>query len=184
MTERAEVHPRAPDHAHGTHTAPADDGELLYVLFLAHYSRLVRFAVAVSGSTQYGEDAVHEAFARLFARPRRLRERAAAEAYLRSAVLNAARSNARRRGRETPAPPEWNDAIVADPAPSVVERHDVVAALRTLPRREREAIALRYLLDLSEQETARELHVSVGAVKGYTSRGLDRLATLLGSHRD
>jgi len=180
VTERTGVHPGLDE----LDAAPAGDDELLYVLFLQHYSRLVRFAVAVSGSAQYGEDAVQEAFARLFARPRRLRDRDAAEAYLRSAVFNAARTGKRRRAHETPNRPELPGPLTADPAPSVVDRHDVVAALRELPRREREAIALRYLLDLSERDTARELRVSVGAVKGYTSRGLDRLATLLGSHRD
>jgi DNA-directed RNA polymerase specialized sigma24 family protein len=81
-------------------TATDDDG-LLYVLFLQHYSQLVRFAATASGSLQHGEDAVQDAFARLFVRPRRLRDRAAAEAYLRSAVLNAARSNHHRRSRDS-----------------------------------------------------------------------------------
>jgi DNA-directed RNA polymerase specialized sigma24 family protein len=68
----------------------------------------------------------------------------------------------------------------ADIASGVAARRDVVTALQSLPRREREAVALRYLLDLSERDTALALRVSVGAVKGYTSRGLARLAELLG----
>jgi len=164
--------------------ADATDDGLLYVLFVQHYTRLVRFATTVSGSTQHGEDAVQDAFARLFARPRRLRDRAAAEAYLRSAVLNAARSHHRRRSREQLADRATERAHALDATGQLDARHDIVAAMRDLPRREREAVALRYLLDLSEQETARELRVSVGSVKGYTSRGLDRLALLLGNRDD
>jgi RNA polymerase sigma factor (sigma-70 family) len=151
------------------------DEALLATMFVDRYDALVRFATAVSGSHDRGEDAVHEAFVRLFARPRRLRDRTAAEAYLRSAVLNAARSAGRRRRVVLrPRPP------AADIAAAVADRSEVVAALQTLPRREREAVAFRFLLDLSERETAVQLRVSVGAVKGYTSRGLARLAQLLG----
>lgn len=98
MTEQAAAPALSADDAS---PGGGDDG-LLYVLFMQNYGRLVRFATVVSGSLDRGEDAVQEAFARLFARPRRLRDRAAAEAYLRSAVLNAARTHQRRRDRERP----------------------------------------------------------------------------------
>jgi RNA polymerase sigma factor (sigma-70 family) len=60
-----------------------------------------------------------------------------------------------------------------------VERAAVVAAMRNLPRRMREAVALRYYADLTEAQTAHLMGVSVGAVKSYTSRGLERLADQL-----
>lgn len=160
--------------------APSDaavsDETMLAALFVNRYDALVRFGTAITGSHEKAEDAVQDAFARLFARPRRLRDRDAADAYLRSIVLNAARSAARRPLLHRPPRPD------ADVAASVVARRDIVAALQALPRREREAVALRYLLDLSERETALALRVSVGSVKGYTSRGLARLADVLGDH--
>jgi RNA polymerase sigma factor (sigma-70 family) len=54
-----------------------------------------------------------------------------------------------------------------------------VAALARLPRRQREVVALRYLLDLTERQTADALGIGVGTVKSSTSRGLAALATLM-----
>ena len=53
-------------------------------------------------------------------------------------------------------------------------------AIATLPRRQREAVVLRYYADLSEAMTAEAMGVSVGSVKAYTSRGLARIGELLG----
>ncbi|BEP15292.1 SigE family RNA polymerase sigma factor [Acidothermaceae bacterium B102] len=68
-----------------------------------------------------------------------------------------------------------NDGTTADPY--AAERVDLYAALRRLPRRQREIVALRYIGDLSEQQTAVALGVSLGNVKSQSSRGL---ATLRG----
>ena len=54
------------------------------------------------------------------------------------------------------------------------------ARLRALPARQREAVVLRYLVDLSEQETAQAMACTVGTVKSTTARGLDRLRASLG----
>jgi RNA polymerase sigma factor (sigma-70 family) len=47
----------------------------------------------------------------------------------------------------------------------------VLDALRALPERQREVLALRYYLDLSEAEIAETLGISKGAVKTHASRG-------------
>ncbi len=60
------------------------------------------------------------------------------------------------------------------------QRDDLVRALRALPRRQREAVVLRHLLDLSEAETATALKCSIGTIKSATSRGLAQLRTQLG----
>jgi RNA polymerase sigma factor (sigma-70 family) len=60
----------------------------------------------------------------------------------------------------------------------VVDAHDdgsMLAALRTLPPRQRAIVVLRYLQDLSEADTAKALDISIGAVKSGASRGLARL---------
>ena len=60
------------------------------------------------------------------------------------------------------------------------ERADLVAALRSLSRRQREVVVLRYLADLSESDVAEALGCSVGSVKTHASRGLAALRQLLG----
>ncbi len=52
------------------------------------------------------------------------------------------------------------------------EKRTVAAALRKLPRRQREAVVLRYYLDLSIEETAQVMGVSPGTVKSATHRAL------------
>ena len=59
----------------------------------------------------------------------------------------------------------------------------MIAALRTLPRRQQEVLLLRYWSDLSEAEIAATLGIAVGTVKSAASRGLDRLEALLGDGR-
>ena len=56
---------------------------------------------------------------------------------------------------------------------------EVVAAIGTLPRRQREVVVLRYFLDMSEREIAAMLGVSAGSVKQHASRALSTLATRL-----
>ena len=52
------------------------------------------------------------------------------------------------------------------------DHQEVLDALRTLPRRQRECLVLRYYLDLSEAEIASTLGISNGSVKSHSSRGL------------
>jgi RNA polymerase sigma-70 factor (sigma-E family) len=154
----------------------------LAALYVVHYRSLVRLAALLLDEPAACEDVVQEAYVRLAAsrRMERMRDPEASLAYLRSTVLNLARSAMRRRLTATKyAPLVHPPDRVADAAIGAVERADVVVALRALPRRLREAVALRYYADLTEAQTADVMGVSVGAVKSYTSRGLERLATEL-----
>jgi RNA polymerase sigma factor (sigma-70 family) len=63
------------------------------------------------------------------------------------------------------------------PIDHVETRLDLQSALRALPRRQREVVALRFLGDFSERATAAALGLSVGTVKSHASRGLARLRT-------
>ncbi|HWC33745.1 MAG TPA: SigE family RNA polymerase sigma factor [Mycobacteriales bacterium] len=159
--------------------AGADDLASLYVV---HYRSLVRLAALLLDETAACEDVVQEAYVRLAASRRleRLSDPDAGLAYLRTTVLNLARSSLRRRlVAARHAPLVHRPDRVDDGAISTVERAAVIAAMRELPRRMREAIALRYYADLTEAQTADVMGVSVGAVKSYTSRGLERLAQIL-----
>ena len=78
--------------------------------------------------------------------------------------------------RSGPSAPTRPDVEVEAEA----DRGALLAALRALPVRQRDVVACRYLLDLSEAETAAVLHLAPGTVKSHLSRGLDRLRVELG----
>jgi RNA polymerase sigma factor (sigma-70 family) len=59
------------------------------------------------------------------------------------------------------------------------DQQEVLDAVRTLPRRQRECLVLRYYLELSEAEIAATLGISNGSVKSHSHRGLKALATRL-----
>ena len=63
----------------------------------------------------------------------------------------------------------------------VDSRTDIEAALRHLPQGQRAVLVLRFLCDLSVEETASALHCSTGNVKAQTSRGIAALRPLLGA---
>jgi RNA polymerase sigma-70 factor (ECF subfamily) len=86
-------------------------------------------------------------------------------------AIDAARRSARRSRFREPAR--------TSPAPSS-DRVDLVAALRRLPKRQREVVTLRYLGDLSEIETAQALGIAPGTVKIHAHRGLAALRSYLG----
>jgi predicted DNA-binding protein (UPF0251 family) len=67
----------------------------------------------------------------------------------------------------------------AERGPVVLRRSDVAAALYDLPSRQREALALQYYGNLSEDETAAALHISRGAVHSHTAHGLSALRAAL-----
>jgi RNA polymerase sigma-70 factor (sigma-E family) len=163
----------------------SDDGQLSS-LYLLHYRSLVRLAALLLDETSAAEDVVQEAFCKIAAGSRlaRLRDPDAALGYIRTTVLNLARSSLRRRLVATRyAPLVHRRDRVEDDTVASVDRAVVVMAMRTLPRRQREAVALRYYADLTEAQAAAVMGVSTGAVKAYTSRGLDRLAQQLEASR-
>jgi len=168
----------------GAAPATHPHADALAVLHRDHYASLVRLATLVVGDVGLAEQVTQDAFVKLHLRWGGLRHIDKAPAYLRSAVLNGARSQIRRRkvkdrfdARRTVAP-----AIVT-PESAALGRDDherVVAALRRLPERQREAVALRYYLDLSEADIAAAMGVSAGSVKSHLHRGLASLARHLG----
>jgi RNA polymerase sigma-70 factor (sigma-E family) len=156
--------------------------EALTALYVEHYPALLRLAALLLDDVAACEDVVQEAYIRVHGAWGRLRDHQAGLAYLRQTVVNLARSSLRRRLvalRHAPKP--LPDAPSAEEGAYVqVERAAVVTALRGLPRRQREAVVLRYYGDLTEADTAAVMGCSVGSVKAYTSRGLAALGVALG----
>ena len=150
----------------------ADDA--LTELYTTHYRKLVRIAAMLLDDTGLSEEVVQDAYVRMHAAWKRIREPEAAEAYLRTAVVNLARSRMRRRlVAQKHAPKPMPDAPSAEHgALEALERDRVIAALHGLPRRQRECLVLRYYADLSEAQIAASMGISPGAVKSHASRGM------------
>lgn len=148
---------------------------------------LIRLAVVMLGDRPAAEDVVQEAFCGLYRRWAHLADPAKALSYLRSAILNGCRSELRRRIRAQRRPaqePAAPATASAEYTALIGEEHrEVLAALRRLPPRQREALVLRYYLDLAEPEIAATMRISQGTVKSTTSRALAALGRLLEEDR-
>lgn len=149
----------------------------LWRLYREHRLSLVRVGVLLLGDQAAAEDAVQDVFASLHRR-----EVDVTRAYLRVAVVNRCRSVMRRAVRwrrvvpfaaELPEPSPGERLELAD------EHRAVIAALATLPHRQREVLVLRYYDGMPVAEVAAVLGITEGTVKSSTARGLDRLRALL-----
>jgi RNA polymerase sigma-70 factor (sigma-E family) len=131
------------------------------------------------------EEIVQDAFVAMHGRWSRLRDPEKALAYLRQAVVNRSRSALRHRkvvdrhlaregGLATVTGPGADEAAL-----DTARRTAVLQAMQQLPQRQREVLALRYYLELSEAEIADALGISQGAVKSHASRGATALRSLL-----
>lgn len=168
------------DRPHGV-ASPSSEDAWVWSLYQSHYQQMSRLARLLMGGNEAAEDVAQEAFIRLFGARERLSDSDHAVAYLRTTVVNLTRSRWRRRLvaiRHAPKPAP-DRAGPEEEALDTLRRAAVVDALKRLPPRQRESVVLRYYADLSEAQAAATLGISVGAVKGYTSRGLAALAEIL-----
>lgn len=140
-----------------------------------HYAELVRVACLLLDDRGASEEVVQDAFVRVHRVWARVDQPLP---YLRATVLNLARSRMRRRlVARRHAEPEARPAASAEEEHVVLMEHqEVLDALRSLPRRQRECLVLRYYLDLSEAEIAATLGISAGSVKSHAHRGVAAIA--------
>jgi RNA polymerase sigma-70 factor (sigma-E family) len=147
---------------------------------------LLRSAYLLTGDHGHAEDLVQTALLRTARHWSRAR--AAPEAYVRQVLVNLSRDRIRRlfrRPREAPMPPDPDGLRTVDAGyEQVAERRVVVRALARLPTRQRQVIVLRFVEDLSIEQTAELLGCSAGTVKSYTSRALARLRQLLADYHE
>ena len=162
-------------------TAPETARQQVTTLYQTHALGLVRLAVLMVGDQPTAEDVVQEAFLGLYRRWPALKDPERALAYARSSVLNGCRMALRARFRRDKIPRAAPDDIESAEATALLGEasREVIAALRRLPARQREAVVLRYYLDMTENQAAQAMRVSRGTVKSATSRGLAALARLL-----
>ena len=162
-----------------------DDNDIVH-LYRRHRMALVRLARLLVDDQATAEDIVQDAFAGMYRNVNRVRDPSAALAYLRTAVVNGSRSTLRRRrtarGHLRVAEPDHAEA--ADTPVVVAEEHRaVLAAVRTLPPRQREVLVLRYWSGLTETEIADAMGISAGGVRSQASRAMDKLEEILGGTR-
>jgi len=197
LTGQTEVAASVPPAATGGQTSTADvtmplravvtgpgewNAELAVIeLYSIQYKSLVRLAAMLVRDVSTAEEVVQDAFIAMHDGWHRLKDADKALAYLRQAVVNRSRSVLRHRMVvEKNAPKPAPDMPSAEHgAMALLERSAVIAALRDLPGRQREAIVLRYYADLSEAEIAATMRISRGAVKSHTARGMASLKAAL-----
>ena len=141
-------------------------------LYQAHALSLARLALLMLGDSAAAQDVVQDAFFGLYRRWDKLASAEAAPAYLRASVLNGCRTALRQRSR---VPFQTASELLESAEAALIhteEQRAVLAAVRRLPARQREALVLRYYLDMTEDQAAQAMGVSRGTVKSATSRAV------------
>ena len=165
---------------HPTPSAAPDARYQVTALYQAHALGLVRLAVIMVGDQPTAEDVVQDAFLGLYRQWGGLSDTSHALAYVRSSVLNGCRTVLRRNSR-------YKRIVLAEAtfesaearALAGEEHREVMAAIRKLPDRQREALVLRFYLDMNEGEVAKAMRISRGSVKSATSRAIASLGRML-----
>jgi RNA polymerase sigma-70 factor (sigma-E family) len=163
----------------GISRAAADSA--VAALYREHYHALVRLSALLLRDEGAAEEVVQDSFVALHGAWGRIADPERAVAYLRRCVVNRSRSVLRRRGvaERRRLEPEVVEPSAEAHAVAREEAEVVMACLRRLPARQREALVLRYYAELSEAEIADAMKVSRGAVKAHTARGRDSLRLML-----
>ena len=147
-------------------------------LFFAHASRLVRLAALLGDDDP--EDVVQESFCKLYgARGRLQADDAKVVAYLNKIVVNEVRSRHRRRQVARRDAHLFTTVDMADPTAVHGDRRAVAEALAGVSPRQREALVLRFWMDLPLAAIADAMGVRIGTVKSQISRGLDVVGAAL-----
>ncbi|TCO51098.1 RNA polymerase sigma-70 factor (sigma-E family) [Kribbella antiqua] len=169
---------------HLSPVAAEERDEAVSGLYREHWAGMVRLALLMLGDRPSAEDVVQDAYAGLYRRWDRIVDHTKAVSYLRSSVLNGSRTVLRRRTAARrlvhSEPPVWStesEAMLSE------ERREVLAALHTLPTRQREVLVLRFYLRLSDPEIASTLGIREVSVRSAASRGLAALARKLEDNR-
>jgi RNA polymerase sigma-70 factor (sigma-E family) len=153
--------------------------------FAARHDQVRRTAYLLCGDWHWADDLTQITFVRLSSAWGRVREPAALDAFTRTCLIRVYLSEARRiwrrRERVAAIPP---DPGVDDHADRVDARLGIIAAMKTLPPRQRATLVCRYYQGLDVEQTAEVLSCSAGTVKSQTARGLATLRRLLGPRLD
>ena len=165
-----------------------------FAVLVARHTAIAHRTALLFGAGDDAQDVVQEAFVKAFRSLDRFRADAPFRPWLLSIVVNETHNlhrGARRRARlmlRVAALSDVRSAAVAGGADVELAGHEqrvmVLDAVRSLPERDRSVVVCRYLLELSEAETAVALGWPAGTVKSRLSRALHRLRRQLGERLD
>lgn len=153
----------------------SDDAEF-EAFFVESYGGLLRTLTVIIGDSELAADALQDAYQKAYVRWGKIRRYDAPAAWVRHVAVNRCRdlirSNDRRlRNEERAAAPDH----VIDP-----EMDDsLISLLKPLPERQRTAMALYYLEELSVEQVADAMGISSGAVKYHLNQGREKLRPIL-----
>lgn len=135
-----------------------------------NWTKVHRAVAVIIRDADLAREAVDEAMVRAYERWKTVSMMANSEGWVYRVAVNWARSRLRRRSMWkglSPTAEVVQDPEVSDPL--------VVDAIRRLPARQRDVVVLRFLLDLSEADTAEALGIPRGTVKSRLSRAVEVL---------
>jgi RNA polymerase sigma factor (sigma-70 family) len=159
--------------------ARSGDADAYAALVRAHQDVAFRTAMLITQDAAEAEEAAQDAFVKAWKALPRFREGAPLRPWLLTIVANEARNRRRGAGRRAAlalrAEPPGADRSAESSVLAAETRAALLAALSRLRPDDRLVLGCRYLLELSEAETAAALGVPAGTVKSRTSRALERL---------
>jgi RNA polymerase sigma-70 factor (ECF subfamily) len=150
-------------------------------LVVAYQSLAFRTAFVIAGDAADAEEAAQDGFVKAHRALGRFRPREPFRPWLLAIVANEARNRRRARGRRAAlalraaAEPEASGEDPEEAALGSERRERLLTAVEELRDDDRDVLACRYFLELSEQETAAALGIARGTVKSRTHRALSRL---------
>jgi RNA polymerase sigma-70 factor (ECF subfamily) len=177
------VEDRPPHEAELVAKAKGGDRHAYEEIVRRHQNIAFRTAWVITGSAADAEEAAQDAFVKAHRALGRFREGAPLRPWLLTIVANEARNRVRAAGRRERlvlrvAEERRPGGAVPSPEAALLDfeqRDELLAAVGELSETDRQAIACRYFLDLSEEETAAALGVRRGTVKSRLARALARL---------
>lgn len=141
----------------------------------AYATRLARLAAVMCTDSYDAQDVVQEVLLRAYGRWQQISALPDPHAYVRRMVVNEVISTRRKWGRAQPHPVDRFDLAVPDQTVAFGEQAALLAAVGSLPPRQRAAVVLRYFEDLTDAEIAQALTCRATTVRGYIHRALKTL---------
>jgi RNA polymerase sigma-70 factor (sigma-E family) len=154
--------------------------EAMYVEYVAaRQVQLRRVAYALCGDWHRAEDLLQTALTKLYVAWPRVHRDGREDAYVRQILVRTNIDSHRRAPRHETPGLDGHEGSLPDPTGAVDDRSELFEALQRLPQMQRKTVLLRYWLDLSVEQTARELGIGEGTVKSHAARGLSALQAAL-----
>jgi RNA polymerase sigma factor (sigma-70 family) len=162
--------------------AQPDADQAITAIYSTEYRSLVRLAAVLVGDVGIAEEVVQDSFVALYGAWSRLRDRDKALTYLRQRVINRSRSALRQGTVADGNAPTRKQGIMLSAEQGAItqpERSAVMSAMYALSPRQREALMLRFYLDLAERQAASAMGISLGAANYHTARAKAAMLSVL-----